>query len=165
MSATEEKLRAKIVDHEVLQSAGLVTYVIDVWRGDREDPATAVERYLGVWNSDDLVTEDDEAITPTISIRTGYSYRGGDYGQKPEAKFWQKLEVIKAADKEAEQFKGHTEHMMNEGGYSYGEMATQKRKYQAFMRALDVLAIDEGNEEAWAMVEEYREYQALKHEK
>src|SRR6516162_5498097 len=103
MSATEEKLRAKIVDREVLQSAGLVTYVVDVWRGDREDPATPVTRYIGVWKSDQL--EGD----PTISMSNpgGYSER---ITQKPEAMVWEKLETVKIADKEAQQFKDHHEH-------------------------------------------------------
>jgi len=164
MSAVEEKLRATIVDHEVLESAGLVTYVVDVWRGDKDDPAVAVTRYLGVWDADDLVGEDDEALTPTISLRNpgGYSE---SLTQKPQAKIWEQLKTVKAADQDARQFKSHDEHMMSDSGYMYGERRLEREKYQNFMRALDVLSVDETNEEAWALVDEWRKYQALKYEK
>jgi hypothetical protein len=160
MSAVEEKLRASIVDHEILESAGLVVYVIDIWRGDKNDPAVAVERYYGLWDAEGLVSEDGEAITPTISMGNYDRFK-----QTPEAIKWEKLETVKAADKEAEQFKRHHDNQMDEGGYAWGEAREQKYKYQQFMRALDILAADEDNEEAWAAVKEYRDYQALKHEK
>ena len=53
MSTTEKDVTQKnfeVVDHNI--AAGYVTYIVDLWEGDRNDPATTVTRHIGVWRGE-----------------------------------------------------------------------------------------------------------------
>jgi hypothetical protein len=152
-----------IVDHEIAQNTDLVIYVLDVWQGDREDPAVGVARYMGVFKGEDLTTDDGEALDPDFS-----KWKPGYYNEKkiiPQPLFWETLEEIKKGDRDAENFKRQTEGLLLKDDYSFGSRHVERTLYQGFVEAIDILAVDGENEEAWAAVNKYREHKALEYER
>jgi hypothetical protein len=162
MSATEERTHKwEIVDHDVHQMSGLVAYVVDVWEGDKNDPATSITRHYGVWDGDKLETEDGTAFDPDFWPENAYSYRPRP---KPEPLVWESLNEVKKADSGARTFKRDQERMLDTG-HSYGEAGKQRLLYSTFMNAIDVIAADPDNAEAWAAVDAWRDYRAMQYEK
>lgn len=151
-----------VVDHEVAQNTDLVIYVLDVWQGDRKDPAVGVSRWMGVFKGEDLTTDDGEALDPDFSkYKPGYS----EGKIIPQPLFWQLLEEIKKEDREAERYKSQTAALLARDDYSYGTRLKEKTLYQGFVEAIDILAVDGENAEAWAAVDAYREHKALEYER
>jgi len=130
--------------------ADYITMVIEVYDGDREDPATEIRRYQATYPSN----WDGE-----IELRGSYSlYRPkGSLG-------WVDLEVVKEKDHDAESYEYAQGNMLNGDRY-YSGSGKGRKLYQAFMEAIDVLSGDDENVDAWAAVDEWRQYQALLNEK
>lgn len=156
--------RHEVVGHEVV--ASYVVYIVDIWQGDRNDPAVEVIRHTGIWRGSDLEDEDGNAIDPDFSKCKPKTYRYSDWeGDGPEPLMWDSLETPKQADREA---KGHKEQAIKWEdpeayvGYSHH---TRHRLYIQFLDAIDTLSQDDGDQEAWAAVEAYRQSTALMHER
>lgn len=164
-----QESRFEIIDHNVVPDM-YVTYIIDKWNGDKDDPAVSVVRYIAVFRAEQLENEAGEAFDPDFTKDGGrYSYRDNDKIE-PKPLTWEPLETIKTADKESAQFSGDYDDMTgdDDGGYnrySYGAMAKRKQLYEKMMAAIDVLAERPEDQFAWAAVDEYRALSALQHEK
>jgi len=168
MSNTAEEVvvderQSEIIDHNI--AAGYVTYIVDRWEGDRNDPTVGVVRYIGVWRDDQLEKPDGEAFDPPFwpKDKSRYSYRTEPDSPKPLV--WQQVEITKEADHELVRFKNDQESELAEGKYRYGSAARRSELYQKFMDAIDTLAKWPENEEAWKVVDRWRSYNAKLHEK
>jgi len=164
-STAEEKVdlkRFEIYDHNV--TSEYVTYMVDLWEGDRKDPAVSVTRYIGVWHGEQLEKEDGEAFDPDFwGDRNRYSYR---IEPIPRPLMWHVVEETKKADKELLQFKNDQQNELGEGRlYRYGASQKRAELYQLFMNAIDTLAKWPEDEAAWKHVERWRNYNARLHEK
>lgn len=165
MSPTEVEIDGvhfETVDINVIPDS-YVTWIVDIWEGDRRDPAVAIGRYIGVWRGEQLEDKEGNAVDPDFSELNGRSY-SYERNIKPRPMHWSLLEEVKTADRDAENAKHQHEALMSDG-YSYGSETTRKKLYKAFMEAIDVLGDDPNNETAWEAVEAWRSYQAHKHEK
>lgn len=141
-----------------------VTWIVDLWKGKKNDPATEVKRYIGVWRAEQLETEEGEALDPVFK---NDRYYGLDHAKSitPQPMVWVPMETVKAADRDAEKFREQSESAMDTSYMGYGSVATRKQKYIAFMDAIDVLATDPENKDAWTAVDAFRQHQALEHER
>lgn len=155
---TEQTLQFEILDHNV--AAGYVTLILDVWEGNRHDPVTSIDRYIGVWEEDQLEDADGNAKDPEYS-------KGRSSWDKvratPHPLLWQVLETIKKADDDALKQKQDQDAVLRERTYSTSQM-TRRGLYQAFIDAIPILGQDETNAEAWEAVEAWRMYNAQRHE-
>jgi hypothetical protein len=160
----ESTVQFEIIDHNVIPDQYIV-YIVDLWDGNKNDPAVGVNRYIGVWKWDVLEDEQGDALDP--------SFASADLGRysmsrsiKPEPLHWDHLEVMKAADRESERFKQDSDHASNAEYHRYSPSSKRSAElYNEFLIGIDMLAKDENNEQAWEMVEKYRTYQAQKNEK
>lgn len=145
-----------------------VTWIVDIWEGNRNDPATQIDRYIGVWRAD--VLEDDEGNARDPEFKAG---RADDYSSsyrisraiEPAPLHWDQIDTPKKADAEARQYRRESEAYADAGAYRYGSERVRAELYQKFMAAIEVLGTDPNNEEAWAAVEAWRMHDATKHEK
>jgi hypothetical protein len=150
----------EIFDHNI--TSEYVTYIVDLWEGDKNDPAVSITRYIGVWRGDQLEKEDGEAFDPDFwgESRSRYTYR---LEPKPKPLAWTTVETVKEADKELLSFKTQQENMLNKNQY-YGKNR-RAELYQEFLDAIDILALWPDREDMWKKVEAYRRYNAHSHEK
>ena len=171
MSTTEETKESKvlyeIVDHNSVPDSW-VTYIVNIWDGPKNDPATNGTTYIGVWDGALLETEEQGAFDPDFTRYQEfgrYSYRSDAY--KPAPKIWEALEVFQKPDREAINFRREYDSMSSQasGAYYYGSQAKQRDLYTKMLDGIDRIAQDDTDEQAWADVEAYRQYMALKHEK
>jgi hypothetical protein len=149
----------EVIDHNIIPDL-YVTLIVDCWIGNRNDPAVAVDRYLGVWRADDLESEQGEAMDPTYKV----DWRQIEATPKPLT--WTVVEHIQQPDRELLSFKKQSDEILDPESYAgYGSAATHKRQYREFMEAIDRVAADESDDEAWATIDAFRKHQALQHEK
>jgi|SRR6516225_1889895 hypothetical protein len=168
MSTTEKDVTQKnfeVVDHNI--AAGYVTYIVDLWEGDRNDPATTVTRHIGVWRGESLEKEDGEAFDPDwLDTSSSYSKYRWRPVPKPEPVVWEQIEQV-SGDKEAmkarEDYKNLT--TKQEDRYYSTAHNTQVDAYEAFMTAVDRVAEDDTDEAAWKTIEQWRMKHAMKHER
>lgn len=158
-TAEETTTQFEIIDHNITPE--YVTYIVDLWVGNRHDPAVGIMRHIGVWHSEDLETEERGAFDPDFAAVHPNRYRSQP---KPEPLLWDTLEEVKAAEKDAERFKNEQNAALNTEGYSYNRDKTHDGLYARFLDAVDVLAADGENVEAWLAVDQFRDYSAKKHE-
>lgn len=155
-----EGLQYETIDVNIIPDL-YVTWIVDIWRGDRNDPAVDVERYIGVWDAAVLEDEDGNAVDPSFESR-----RYG-MGVQPTiaARHWEVLDHIKKSDSAARTFKKQQDDLFNPDSYAYGSTHTHKSLYTEFMNAIDVLVEQPDNKEAWEAVDAFRKNQAMQHEK
>jgi hypothetical protein len=151
---SEEERHIDIIDHNIVGEE-YVTYIVDMWAGDRTDPAVDITRYLGCWNASDLVNADGESNDPDFwGGRDRYSY----YTRPtPRPITWETLGEKKKGQSDAKSFKKIQETLT---GDSYGS----SELYKKFLDAIDTVAGDPDNEAAWAAIDAYRRGQALQYE-
>lgn len=166
MSNLEEMTKTgfEIQDHNI--AAGYVTYIIDIWKGDKNDPAVSINRYIGVWKDDQLEKEDGEAFDPDFAGCKDFSYRSYI---EPRPMIWEQMETIKKADASVQNFRREMERAMTKRQrYDYRESkyvdVEEKSPFEIFMDAVDRVAVDEGDEEAWAIIEAHRARVAERHD-
>jgi len=154
----------EVVGHEVV--ADYVVYIVDIWMGDKNDPAVEVIRHTGVWKGEVLEDDEGNAIDPDFSKCEPKTYRYHDWdGGEPVPLMWDSLETPKKADRAARSHKDEALKWEDPESYvGYGS-SQKKNLYIKFLDAIDVLAEDPENEEAWAAVQAYRDYSAHLHEK
>jgi hypothetical protein len=158
MSIDTEIMSAETVDKHITEQ-GYVNYIVDIWEGIRSDPATGVSRFIGVWKLEQLVDENEGLSDPDFNAG-GSSWR---IRPSPTPLAWEQIEQIKKSDRDAEKYKGQQSQMLNGRGYGIDNITYSL--YQAFMTAIDVLAVTEDDAEAWAAVDAYRNHQAQMYEK
>lgn len=163
VEATEEGVQYEVIDHNIVPDQ-YVTLIVDIWKGSRTDPATRITRYIGVWRADALETEERGAFNPEFGDMNISRYRA-QRDIKPEPMVWEQVEVVKETDRDAEQYREQQENLLDSTRYSYGAGTTRRTLYQAFIEAIDKLAVDDTDEEAWAAVSAYRNYEATSREK
>jgi hypothetical protein len=132
-----------------------VTIILDVWKGDRDDPAVEVIRYLSLFSV--------EEAPEVFLFNDGYYSTRLKEAQKPI--IWKEIGHQKTAVQEAKQHKGQYEQMTREDRYGYGVVSRDKERYMAFMDAIDALHEDPQDEEAWKKVDSWRSHMATLHEK
>lgn len=162
----QEQLNSDTVDHLISTMSGAVIYIVDLWEGSKTDPATEIKRYIGLWRDEQLENEQGEAFDPDFTdTQIVHRYSGGSY-IKPEPVVWELIETIKTADRGALDFKSQQDHLLQGKHSTYNYTAGKESQlYIAFIAAIDVLAEDPENEEAWAAVQAWRDYRAGLHEK
>jgi len=167
MSSTEEKVDLRhfeIYDHNV--TSEYVTYMVDLWEGDRNDPTVSVVRYIGVWLGEVLEKEDGEAFDPSFYPKDPSRYVYKNKPNNPPPLVWEVVAVVKEADQELVKFKNDQQNELGEGRlYRYGASQKRAELYQLFMNAIDTLAKWPEDEAAWKHVERWRNYNARLHEK
>lgn len=148
-------------------AAGYVTYIVDLWQGSATDPAVGITRWLGLWHESVLL--DSEFGEPDWAEVFG---RGYMREPKPNPLIWAQVEIVKEADDAARLAARNDEDMMepvdpDQPQYRYINATKQKQKtlYQAFIAAIDRLAQDDTDAEAWAAIDAWRDYNAKLHEK
>lgn len=153
----------EIIDHNIIPDS-YVTYIVDIWEGDRNDPATGVGRYIGVWNGDDLETEEQGAFDPDFTMAR--SKRKWDPKPTPEPLHWALLEETKKPDRSAENHRDQEQNLTKKKeGYYQNKQNRAVDLYTAFLDAIDTLAEDDTNEQAWRAVEAWRSRLNDEHEK
>lgn len=146
------------LNYNVVDGDAYLSLVVDVWAGDPEDPATEVSRFFGVWRRSDL---DGEAQDLTISQDGWY-----DYEIKPKPLLWELIETTKEADDRAIKHQQESEHLLTRvEGYDYSGHNRQVDLYEAFLDAIERVAKDENDEEAWEIIERWRSRVSDKYEK
>lgn len=143
-----------------------VTWIVDVWTGNRNDPAVGVTRYIGVWRGEDLEDAEGNAIDPDFSQLSERRY-SWDRQIKPHPLHWHALETVKESEGDARSFKNDVESMSPDNrSYTYNSKLRRKAElYQEFLKAIDILAASPEDVYAWAAVEAWRQHNAQLHEK
>lgn len=134
-----------------------VTVILDLWKGDRDDPAVGVSRFLALFNISSVPDE----------FKFNHQYYGYRLSDPESAILWEHLGDVKKEDKGARDHQQNDDFMLDENEERWRPPEVVKRKllYQQFIAAIDVLAVDYENEEAWAAVDAWRGYHATLHEK
>lgn len=152
MPTKETSVNFDVLDHHVTPGMEYVTLIVDVWRGDRKDPATAVDRYLGLWSGESLENGDGEAVDPSFSQ---HGWKG--VVPNPEPLVWECFEHIKTADRTAESHKEQTDRLQKRNdGYGSTHHNRQVDLYEAFLEAIERVAVDDTDEEAWTAITAWR---------
>lgn len=145
-----------------------VVWIVDIWEGNESDPATQIDRYIGVWRADVLEDDEGNAKDPVFladrANQYATSYRMHNI-INPAPLHWDQLETPKKADEDARRYRQESEQYADEKAYRYGSERVRATLYQQFMAAIEVLGQDPSNEEAWQKVEEWRMHDATKHER
>jgi hypothetical protein len=160
---SENRISHEIVDHNIVGDE-YVTYIVDLWQGDRNDPSTHVERYIGTWRADALETEERGAFDPdftfpelsrhdtaNISI---YYFRSGNV--RPLQ--WDNLETVQKADEDVLQHRRAHEQLTDQNGhvpYAW-RMSGVTATYEGFLNAIDRVSENEEDEEAWDIIDNWR---------
>jgi hypothetical protein len=140
-----------------LPNTEYVVIICDAWKGDRDDPAVGISRYIAMFPAESAPEElelSDQSY--------GYKLKEQD---RRNVLAWEQVEEIKKQDDDARNYAATQDNLLDPEGYSYGENRRKKGLYIQFIEAIDILAVDPDNEPAWAAVEAYRSYNAGLHEK
>jgi hypothetical protein len=135
--------------------ADYVTVIVEAWIGERTDPATEVTRYAAMYRA--------EEAPEHLPLKEKWS--GIELDRDDPHLLWKEVETVQKADREWIRARDIHLSMENPEQYRYGSAARMGELYREFLDAIDTLAIDKDNEEAWNKVQEFRQYQALKNEK
>jgi len=165
-----DNIHFEILDHNIILELDYVSYILDVWAGEKTDPATTITRYIGVWKGADLEKEDGEAFDPDFG-ESGYVSRYGINSRevKPKPLHWDVLEEVQKADREAEQHRSESESLerpLDDSHYDYsGRRAASKEQHEAFWAAIERVSENDDDEEAWETINKYRLRYVMQHEK
>jgi len=143
--------------------------VLDLWVGDRDDLATQVDRYM--------LCYEPEHIGDHLYVQNTYSswelakaenasmtYRRAN--QVEGVKVWESMGRVKNADRDAVNHSDAEQAMLDpERRRWYHGGANRNEKYEKFLEAIDILAINYEDEGAWADVDAFRRIHAEAHEK
>lgn len=163
---SESNLQYETIDVNIVPDL-YVTWIVDLWQGEKTDPATAITRYIGVWRAEVLENEKGEAIDPVFSEKMLGAYNALRY-ISPTPMHWQALESIKEADSEAQNFRSQMEDALRPRerfDYNRREHIEERSPMEEFMDAIDRLAVDDTDQEAWAIVQARRKAQIEKMER
>ena len=155
-----------VIGHEVI--------VYDHWDGPVGDPASKQTRRMAMFNPDDEKPDDiqewidaeehlDAWSDPYRNQRSSryYSYRS-DFNGLWGASFDESLEVIKERDEDAERFRRDMEREMAPVSI-YGQ-EDAKAEAERFFEAVDLIATDRENTDAWKIIDAYRNRQLQRSE-
>lgn len=145
---------------------GYTVIMYETWLGeDRTDPACQIEEWLSLFVTEDLPEEDSGA---TGMIREGtdyyvkesrYSYHNHFEGLKG-AKLNEKVSIVKETDHDAARHQKESEAMMPDAmeASSYNRMrySIGGVQYEDFLAAIDRVAEDDSDKEAWKTIETWR---------
>lgn len=141
------------IDRATMGNAGLTTIVVDIWDGDRTDPTVGVKRYMGAFTHDDF---------EKIKLRKRW---GDDYevmkADEVGCVLWEYVVEVKKVDRDAESMMNDEKSILSDNWSHRGK----KDVYERFLDAIDVLAKDDTDKEAWAAVDAWRGLYANLHEK
>ena len=161
----------EIIDHNVIPDL-YVTYIVDLWEGDKTDPATEVSRFIALFAAGELETEEGVAFDPNFEAvspgyRTSYYSKHSPRELVPEALVWDTVETIKEADKESLRYKEETERLLkrSESTYSGAKHNAEVDRYQAFLDAIDRLAAGDESEETYTAIDAWRNRLVERYEK
>jgi len=142
----------EIIDHNVTPDQEYVTLILDIWMGDRNDLATGIDRYIGVWRGSALETDEGEAINPSFEK---HSWRRYVPEPKPDTLVWEKMESIKEVDRDAQSHQTESAALMS-GSYFGYDSGIKEGQYESFLDAIDRLAENYEDESAWEAVNNWR---------
>lgn len=156
----------EIVDHNIIPDQ-YVTYIVDVWQGDRKDPATRITRYIGTWRASDLETEEGEAFDPDFSFPDVPQYRIDRISmyefdrKKSRPLVWDRLETVQEPDQDLLQHREAHDRLSEQNGHTplSWRTASSGVGYEQFLQAIDAVAVNEDDEEAWATIDKWRQRQ------
>lgn len=162
--ATEEatKIHQLEISRTQLPGTDYVVLVTEIWQGDRNDPATSVSRYMGMWEAGDVPPEGE------LPLDQRYGSPELERETRKQNLVWESLGLVQGSDRDYRSHRDEYQSMTAEDGgyrYSYGISRKRKELYVAMLNAVDIIAEDENNKEAWAAIDAYREYWALEQEK
>lgn len=160
-----ERVRLKTLDHTII--------IYEWFDGEKEDLATTVTRRMAMFKNGQAPAASDDLVEwataqADSSMKRSWEYYGFD--GLPNALYDQELEVLKEADRAAEDFRNAMEQATAEvrGDYDYstGEYGTKRSSdYAKFLDAIDVIAEDYEDEEAWKIIDAYRADQLARTER
>jgi len=147
---------------------GYTVLVYETWRGDdREDPATKIEEWMSVFKEEDMPEEvstarDQQNIAPYLPKDDRYSYRTlGEFGGLKGAVTDERLQVVKETDHDAVKHQKESEALMpdndDNGYHNRYRQSSGGVYYEDFLAAIDRVAEDDGDEEAWNIINKWRE--------
>lgn len=148
---------------------GHVIIIYDVWQGEvpKDDPSVEIKRRAALFTPDDpekippegkLQESVDEMIDNERSRRNRY-YGWRYWDGLEHSVFDEEIETTKAADKDAVRFREEHEQAQKSGrryDYTTNEYVYDQSLYDLFLGALDTIAKDPEDEEAWEAVRKYR---------
>lgn len=152
----------EILDHNIVPDS-YVTYIVDLWDGERKDPATSVYTYIGVWRGDDLENEEQGAFDPDFS-KAEDSYGHIEFRRyNPRPLLWKHLDTPTKGNDDAKQHRDAHERLTEQNGYTPPAWRLGASSYEQFLAAIDTVAENYEDEEAWKIIDSWRERQ-LRHD-
>jgi len=152
--------RWEILDHNIMPDS-YVTYIVEAWRGNKSDPATEIVTYIGVWRGDQLETDERGAFDPNFDDVFKAERYGtiSSYHFKPRPLAWSMIETTQESDHSALQHRDAEEALTGDRGYlgaHYGGRSSNGVTYEMFLEAIEAVAVNEEDEEAWDKIENWR---------
>jgi len=171
MSNTEvspTQAQYEIIDHNIVPDM-YVTYIVDLWEGAKNDPATEITRYIICYDHASPAFGEDGDKDPdfgNLEEKWGHRYSEPS-GAGDDPLVFKRLETVKTADREAKQYKDAIKNYTDpeRQRYSYGGEKRRSELYNEFMDAVDVIATDPDNAVAWAAIDAWKKFNAERHEK
>jgi hypothetical protein len=160
-----ERVHLKTLDHTII--------IYECFDGEKEDLATTITRRMAMFKNGeapDASANLAEWATANASDRDKRDWEYYGFDGLPKTLYDQELETLKECDHEAEDFRNAMEQATQEvtSDYDY-DTGTYRRKgaspYEKFLSAIDVIAEDYENAEAWKTINEYRADQLARTER
>jgi len=140
--------------------------VYETWHGEREDPATKIEKWLTVMLTEKMPEEvstarDQKNIAPYLPKDDRYSYRTlGEFGGLRESVNDERLEVIKDTDRDAVKHQQESEALLpddsDDGYHNRYRLSAGGVHYEDFLEAIDRVSENDKDEEAWEIINKWR---------
>jgi len=128
----------------------------DVSDGDPDDPASQTDRRVAVFNVGLAPKNIGEAVAKQIDDSYSYSYFEGI----EEALIDEIVEVTKESDYDAEQYRQEERSLLEpKRHYDYRTGTYIERdgsEYETFLEAIEKVAEDDSDEEAWKVIDNWR---------
>jgi|SRR6516165_8203072 hypothetical protein len=156
------------VSRVLMPNTAYEAVVIELWLGDRSDLATSVDRYMLVYEPEKMgehlyIEKSYSSWELATSENASQSWRRAS--QVPGVAVWTHIAEVKTADRDAMNHSSAEESMLNKEFRRYGYDGRRNEAFEAFLTAIDTLAENYEDEQAWAAVDGFRSIYAEQHEK
>ena len=163
-----DKISVLEVSRVLMPNTTYEAVVIELWLGDRSDLATSVDRYMLVYEPEQMgehlyIEKSYSGWELALAENASNTYRRAS--QVPGVVLWQIIAEVKKADREAMNHASAEESMLNKEFRRYGYDGRRNEAFEAFLTAIDTLAENYEDESAWAAVDGFRSIYAEQHEK
>jgi hypothetical protein len=137
--------------------------VYETWLGEKKDPATTVEEWMSVFLTEDLSDEyPTAAVVPngTAPYKSDTSRYWAGYDGLEGSQADNKLRTIQEGDRDARKHQNDDQMMLDKERRAWsGGAAIAGVNYEDFLKAIDTVSADYEDEEAWTIIDTWRQRQ------